>query len=261
MSTKALYVYGVVQLDFNLFYLDWQEPGIAEKDVYIIGEGKFGALVHDCEEKPYPTEDTIKIKEMIIAHNRILDRALQDFAGIIPLPFNTIIKNGTNSASFNLKKWLGEDQEKLETIWNKIKGKKEYGLQIYYEKEKLFREASEHKEVKNIEKSAEGKGQGVSYLLQGKARAKIQEIFQEKVKELKQEFYGEIKKITFEAVINPSQIILEEEKDLLLRLSLLTAEKQVGEIKEFLTKNERDYPFHLAGPFAPYSFVENEKKQ
>ncbi len=256
MPAKAIYVYGVVRFGHDL---DWQGKGIAEKDVYTINEGDFAAVVHDCEEKPYPAEDTMRIKEMILAHNRVLDKAMGKFGGIIPVPFNTIIKNGTNSASFNLKKWLNDEQEKLEMIWSKIKGKKEYGVRIYYEKEKLLREASQHQDIENIKIDSAGKGLGLSYLLQGKAKAKTEEIFREKIKVLKQKFYGEIKKITTETVINPSQISLEEEKEVLLKLSILIAEKQVGEIKEFLGKSEGDFPFHLTGPFAPYSFVENER--
>jgi len=253
MPDNVFYVYGVVRSENDS---TWQETGIAEKNVYMVGEGNFSALVHDCEEEPYTAEDPNKIKEMIVTHNRILDRTMEDFGGVIPLSFNTIIKKGTNSARFNLIKWLNDDQKRLERIWNEVKGKKEYGIRIYYEKDKLIQEASEHKEVKKIEKNIEGKGQGLSYLLQGKAKSQIQEIFQEKVNKLKQEFYEGVKGITKDLIINPSRISLEEEKDLLLSLSVLIEEKQVSEIKEFLEKKAEDFSFQLAGPFAPYSFVE-----
>lgn len=253
MPDNVFYVYGVVRSENDS---TWQETGIAEKNVYMVGEGNFSALVHDCEEEPYTAEDPNKIKEMIVTHNRILDRTMEDFGGVIPLSFNTIIKKGTNSARFNLIKWLNDDQKRLERIWNEVKGKKEYGIRIYYEKDKLIQEASEHKEVKKIEKNIEGKGQGLSYLLQGKAKSQTQEIFQEKVNKLKQEFYEGVKGITKDLIINPSRISLEEEKDLLLSLSVLIEEKQVSEIKEFLEKKAEDFSFQLAGPFAPYSFVE-----
>lgn len=258
MPVRALYVYGVVRFGYDL---DWQGKGIAEKEVYIINEGGFAAVVHDGEEKLYPSEDTLQIKEMILAHNRVLDGVMEEFGGVIPLPFNTIIKNGTNSARVNLKKWLSDDQEKLEMIWSKIKGKKEYGVRIYYEKEKLLQEASEHRDIKNMEISSAGKGIGLSYLLQGQAKAKTQEIFQEKVNTLKQEFYERIKNLAEDSALNHSSISLLEEKELLLSLSILIEEKQVDKVKEFLGEKEGDFPFHLSGPFAPYSFVENENSR
>ncbi len=254
MPNDVFYVYGIVKFGVDL---TWQETGIDKKNVYLLSDGSFSALVHDCEEKPYPTEDPNLIKEMILTHNRILDRAMEDFEGVIPLSFNTIIKKGADSAGVNLKTWLSDDAEKLKRIWNKVKGKREYGLRIYYEKEKLLQEASEHKEVERINRISETKGSGLSYLLQSKAKAKTQEIFQEKVNKLKQEFYGKIKKITEELVINPSRIFIEEEKEVLLSLSVLLEEKEINRVKEFLESGAEEFPYHLAGPFAPYSFVES----
>jgi len=135
-------------------------------------------------------------------------------------------------------------------------------MEIVLCEKKLLEEASSHKEVKKVEKSIEGRGEGLSYLLQGKAKSKIQEIFQEKINKLKQEFFEGIKKITVNVVINPSRISLEEEKDLLLSLSVLIEEKKIEGVKTFLEKKKgENFTFYLAGPFAPYSFVENGRKQ
>lgn len=258
MSGDALYVYGVVKCELDS---DWQETGIKGQKVYLICKGNFSALIHDCQEEPYLSENPEEIKQMIIAHNRILDQALEDFGGVIPLSFNTIIKGGNDLPSFRVEKWLSDDQEKLERIWRKIKGKREYGIRVYYAKNKLLEESSKRKEVKKIEDAAEGKGEGLGYLLQEKAKSKVQEIFQNKIGELKQEFYNGIKKITEEIVANPSRISLEEEKDLLLSLSVLIEEKQIEGIKEFLEqKKAENFSYYVAGPFAPYSFVENVRE-
>ena len=87
-----------------------------------------------------------------------------------------------------------DSQEKLERLWNKVKGKKEYGVRVYYDKEKLLQETSADKEIKKIEKDIEFKTAGLSYLLQGKVKNKKQELVQNKVNELKKEFYNQIKK-------------------------------------------------------------------
>ncbi len=257
MSNESLYVYGIVKSGFNL---DWKEQGIEKENVYSISEGKFSALVHNCEQKAYVSQDIEKIKELIIAHNMILDRAMEDFDGVIPLSFNTIIKKNENPAYYNLKKWLNDDQGRLERIWNKVKCKKEYGLRIYFEKNKLIEGVSNSKEIKKIEKIQEEKGQGLRYLLQTKAKAKIDEIVQERINQLKQKFCNEVKEIA-EVKVNISRIGIKEEKDLLLGLSILTNKEQIGKIKEYLEKKEnQSFSFQLVGPFAPYSFVKNDKK-
>src|SRR3989338_9715745 len=255
MSNNAFYVYGIVKFGVDV---DLNEKGLTGKKVYLFSTGKFSALVHECEEKAYTDENPEKIKEMIIAHNRILDKAMKDFEGVIPFSFNTIIKSGENSARFNLKKWLSADEEKLEKLWSKVKGKKEYGIRVYYDKEKLLQETSADKEIKKIEKDIEFKTAGLSYLLQGKVKSRKQELVQNKVNELKKEFYNQIKKEAEETIFSPSKIYLEEERVLLLSLSVLVEEKQVIKIKEILGEKEKaGLPCHLAGPFAPYSFVES----
>ena len=41
-------------------------------------------------------------------------------------------------------------------------------------------------------------------------------------------------------------------------MPVLIEEEEINKIKEFLEKKEGNFPFQIAGPFAPYSFVENE---
>lgn len=253
---EALYVYGVVKFGFDL---DWREAGIEGKNVYTISEDGFSALVHDCEEKPYMSEDPNKIKELIIAHNKVLDRAINYFDGVIPLHFNTIIKKGENTAQDNLKKWLSDNKDRLESIWHKVEGKKEYGIRIYFEKDRLIQEVSDDKEVKELEESRQGKNTGLNYLLQVKVKSKIDEIAQNRINQFKQRFYGDVKRITEYIKVNISRIFIDEEKDLLLNLSILVNNQQVNKIKKILEqKCSNDFSFQLAGPFAPYSFVEND---
>lgn len=248
----ALYVYGVIKYRLNSF----NSVGVNGERVYILKCGEFGALVHECEEKAYISEDPNKIKEFIIVHNDILNKAMKDFYGVIPLPFNTVIKKGENSAQDNLKKWLDDNKERLEMVWNKIKGKREYGIRIYYEKEKLIEQASNSTEIKNIEESIEGKGEGLNYLLKGKASYKINEIVQNRINQFKQKFFESIKLVVDDIKVNISKISINEKNELLLGLSVLVIDRwQIDKIKRILETN-KDFSFQLVGPFAPYSFVE-----
>lgn len=256
MPADALYVYGIVKFGFDL---EWKEIGLNKENVYIIGKKKFSALVHNCEEKPYIDKDPNKIKELIIFHNIVLNKAMKDFDGVIPLPFNTIIKKTEKSARHNLKKWLNNNKDMIEKNWNKIKGKKEYGIRIYCEKDNLTQEASKNEEIKKIEKSLEKKSKGLSYLLHEKIKSKTNEIVQNKINQFKQKFYDDIKKLTEDSVVNISKISINEDKNLLVSLSILVDKQQKIKIQKFLkTRADKTFSFNLAGPFAPYSFVENE---
>lgn len=258
MSGDALYVYGIIKGDTCL---GWKVAGIDGKDVYTISEEGFSALVHDCEEKPFSSDDTDKIKSWVIAHDEVLNKVMKEFDGVIPFSFNTIVKKTDRTAEYNLKAWLSNDSEILERAWNKVKGKREYGIRIYYEKSVLVQKASASEEIKKMEENQQGKSEGLKYLLKGRIKSKIDEIVQNDSNQLKQEFYNAIKGLTEDLKINTPKISISEEKDLLLSMSVLANKQQIKKIKEVLKeKSGKDFTFQLAGPFAPYSFVENDTK-
>lgn len=251
MPEDALYVYGIVKAENKS---EWKEKGINGVAVYTINEEGFSAIVHNCEEKPYLSKEPEEIKELIISHNNILNKAMEHFGGVIPFSFNTIIKKGDVDSKYNLKAWLNNDNALLETVWDKVKGKTEYGIRVYYEKEKLIGDVSQQKEIKKTKKGA-----GLSYLLAGKAKAKSNELAQNKIHEFKQMFFDEIKKLADDIKINVSKISIKEDKDLLLNLSVLIEPARIGGINEFLEGKKNDsFSFQLAGPFPPYSFAEND---
>lgn len=257
MQDNALYVYGIVKFEFDL---GLRSKGINGKGVYLMEGGKFSALVHDCEGKPYTSEDPNKIKELIIAHNKVLDIAMRNYGGAIPLHFNTIIKKGKISAQYNLKKWLEDDEDRLEKIWDKVKGKREYGIRVYYDRDKLIHESRKGLEVREMN-ILKGKGQGLTYLLRGKIKSEVNEILQKKINKFKQHFYKDIKKIIDDIVVNVSRIAIDEEKDLLLSVSILINEEQIDDVKEVLRRKEEEGLLsNLSGSFAPYSFVEDGNK-
>jgi len=258
MLNDALYVYGIIKGETRL---EWKGIGIDGKGVYTISENGFSALVHDCEEKPFSSDEPDKIKNWIIIHDKVLNKAMKEFDGVIPFSFNTIVKNTGKTAEYNLKAWLSNDSEILERTWDKVKGKREYGIKVYYDKSVLVQKASAGEEVKKIEESQQGKGEGLKYLLKERTKSKIDETVQNDTNQLKQEFYNAIKSVTEDLKINTPKISISDEKDLLLSMSVLANKQQIKKIKDVLKeKSGKDFIFQMACPFAPYSFVENDTK-
>ncbi len=253
MSNNALYIYGIIRTNKN-----WKERGIKESNVFLINEGKFSAIVHRCEEKPYNSANPIEVKDLILAHNRILDKAMEDFGAVIPLSFNTIIKTSEEkTAEENLRSWLKDNEENLLEIWDKINGKKEYGIRIYYEKEKLLKKIKELHEIKQLQQKSQIESVGVAYLLKGKIKDEIDKIGREQIFEYKQNFYNNIKGLVYDITINQSKILLDEEKDLLVSISILVNKEQIQKVNSYLVNS--NFYFNVAGPFAPYSFVNHRE--
>jgi len=255
MSNNAFYVYGIIRYHNK----DWKEHGIKESNVFLVNEGKFSAIVHRCDEKPYNSANPAEVKDLIWTHNRILDKAMENFDAVIPLSFNTIIKSSESgkTAEENLRNWLKDNEEDLIKKWNKINGKKEYGIRIYYEKEKLLKKIKELHEIKQLQQKTQIESVGVAYLLKGKIKGKMNEIAQEQIFEYKQNFYNNIKGLVSDIVINQSKILLDEEKDLLLSISILVNKEQIQKVNSYLVNS--NFYFNVTEPFVPYSFVNHQE--
>ena len=255
MSNNALYIYGIIRTNKN-----WKEQGIKESNVFFINEGNFSAIVHECEEKPYNSTNPVEVKDLILAHNRILDKAMENFDAVIPLSFNTIIKTSEEkTAEENLRNWLKGNEENLLKIWDKIIGKKEYGIRIYYEKEKLLKKIKEIHEIKQLQQKSQVESEGVAYLLKGKIKDEIDKIAQEQIFEYRLNFYNNIKGLVSNVTINQSKILLDEEKDLLVSISILVNKEQIQKVNSYLVN--KNFYFNVAGPFAPYSFVNSQESE
>ena len=257
MSNNALYLYGII-ISHNK---NWKEHGIKRNNIFLINEGKFSAIVHKCDEKPYNSADPVEVRDLILAHNNVLDKAMKDFGAVIPLSFNTIIKTSKSgkTAEENLRNWLKDNEEDLIKKWNKINGKKEYGIRIYYEKEKLLNKIKELHKIKQLQQKIQIESTGIAYLLKGKVKEEVDKIGQKEILEYRQNFYDSTKKLVFDIVINQSKILLDEEKDLLLSISILVNKEQIQKVNNYLVN--KNFYFNVAGPFAPYSFVNSQKSE
>lgn len=253
-----LYLYGIVK---NVYDVDWKELGIDGNAVFTVTEGALSAVVHRLEGEPYLPEDAVKVKECIIAHNDVLSKVMKAFCSVVPLKFGTaILSKNEKSATDNLKEWLKENKEQLEKTWELTKGKREYGIRIYYQKEQLLNEVEKTSELTAIKNDVEKKSVGVAYLLKGKLKSQTAELVEAKVSRFKNDFYELLKGITDNVVVNRSKLAISEKDDLLLNLSILVEEGKIALIRECLEKEanaNNGFSYQLVGPFAPYSFVEN----
>ncbi len=256
MLNEALYLYGIVK---NVHGINWKELGLDENSVFTVTKGTLSAIVHKLGEEPYLPEDAARVRECIIAHNDVLSRVMEAFDGVVPLKFGTIIvSKNEKSATDNLKEWLKENKERLERTWESTNGKREYGIRVYYRKEQLMNEVEKTSELTAIKNDIDKRSAGVSYLLKGKLKSQAAELVEAKVIQFKNYFYEQLKSITDNVVVNRSKLAISEKDDLLLNLSILVEEGKITLIRECLEKDAKNgFSYHLVGPFAPYSFVEN----
>ncbi len=254
MTDKALYLYGIVKSPLST---DWKTQGIGGTCAFALPEDGMSALVHCMEEKQHLPTEVVRVKEQIIMHNEVLTNAMEAFGGVIPLKFGTLIvcKNG-KSANDNLKEWLEQRKEQLESIWELTKGKREYGIRIYYQKKQLASEMEKEVRLRTIKGNIKERSAGIAYLMEAKLKSQAAELVHARENELKNDFYGILKDAAGNVIVNPSKLAVHEKDGLLLNVSVLVEEGEINRIKGCMEKfADKGFTYDMAGPFAPYSFV------
>lgn len=253
----ALYVYGIVVKENPA---DWKEAGIENNQVFAVSLGKLHALVHRCEAKAYQSNNVEKVKEWVLAHNNVLEKAKENFGAVLPFSFDVIVqeKHGKN-AEENLKEWLGKEEKKIEQLWIKIKDKEEYALKFFFDHKKWFDEIkAKDNNNSSVNSTNEKNGDGISYLLKERQKSEIKDKVIKRIINKREELFKEIKaKVQEIEVIKPKVRLFEEKRDVLLCLSVLADKKQFHQVKEYLQKNMDKEDYQYAGPYPPYSFMES----
>ena len=61
--------------------------------------------------------------------------------------------------------WLSKEYEQLKALSAKLKGKAEYGVQVFFENDFVDRNLKDSQEIQNLEEQLKNASSGVAYLL------------------------------------------------------------------------------------------------
>ncbi len=257
MAAETLYLYGLL---VNVSAADWHMEGIDGNAVFAITEGALAALVHNhkLEENLHLPRGAAEVKRQVTLHNEVLCKAMGDFGTVIPLKFGTlIVGKDRRSPSDNLRGWMKENRELLEKTWGIVKGKREYGIRIYCQRKRLESESGKDDELDAIRSDIRQRGAGLAYLLGKKLEIRAAELLLAKINHYTDYFYGRLEGVTRHIVVNKSRLAINGEEDLLLNVSVLVDGEESGLVTECLGMcAEKGFSYRIAGPFPPYSFVE-----
>lgn len=239
--------------------------GLDGKEVYTVPFFDLCAVVHNCPSEPYKSEDNEVVKKWVITHEKVVEVAWEKFGTVLPLGFDTIIKGEENvSPEENIKNWLKQDYVSLKEKIDKIRGKAEYGVQIFWEPKLIADEiAKTNEQIRNLNQDIKSKSKGTAYMLKPKLENLLKKEMEKKVDLCFKEFYARIKKCVFEIRVEKTKKISDfgscgdEKRQMLMNLSCLVAKeksKELGEELEKINEEER-FAVRFTGPWPPYSFV------
>ena len=233
--------------------------GIEGSEVYTIFYQNVCAIVHDCPDEPYQSNDGEVVKKWIHSHQAVLDNAKKYFSTIIPMGFDTILRSQDENTFPDqvVQGWLREDYLRLSSVMEKISNKDEYGIQIFYEPGVVSGSIAEQSpDIKKIKEEMATKSPGLTYLYKQKLEKAVKNEMERISGEWFQDFYQRIKKYADNVVVEKTKKG-EKDKVMVLNLSCLITKENVNGLGEELeTINNREgFSVRFTGPWPPYSFV------
>ena len=256
MENRGRYIYGVAASGSTV---SLGPIGIEGNDVFTIPHRDFCAIAHSCPAEPYQSGDEETVKKWVKTHQDVLDEAKKVLGTVIPMGFDTILQSKDDAVSPDqvVKDWLKEDSERLQAIMEKIKGRDEYGVQIFYAPGTIAKQISEEsQEIRKIKEEMAGKSPGTAYLYKQKVERAVKAEIERLANDWFKDFYARVKRHCDDIVVEKTRKA-DRNKVMLLNLSCLVAMESVANLGEELEKinNTEGFSVHFSGPWPPYSFV------
>ena len=256
MENRGRYIYGVAA---GVKAVSLGPIGIAGNEVYTIPCEGFCAVVHSCPAEPYQAVDKEIITKWVLVHQGVLDKAQKTLGTLIPMSFDTILqsKDEVISPDQVVKDWLKSDHDRFQTVMERIKGRDEYGVQIFYAPGLVVKQISDgSQEIRKIREEMASKSPGMAYLYKQKVERAVKAEIERLAGEWFRDFYRRIKDHCDDIVVEKTKKLYRD-KVMLLNLSCLVAKEKVDSLGEELEKinNTEGFSVHFSGPWPPYSFV------
>jgi hypothetical protein len=253
---RSRYIYGVAAGGETI---EFGRIGIEDNQVYSIPYKDICAIVHSCPSEPYQSRDGEVVKAWVKAHQQVVEAAKERLGAVIPLSFDTIVRPGSGTAHPDqvVRDWLKEDYDSLFAIMERIQGRDEYGVQVFYDPKVIDARIFEQSElVRQIQQEMANKSPGMAYMYRQKLEKAVRSEREKLVDQLFQDFYARMKRHSDDTVIGKTRKG-GKETVMLLNVYCLAAEEKVESLGEELEEidNMEGFSVRFSGPWPPYSFV------
>ncbi len=235
---------------------DLGQIGIEKNSVFAINCHDLTALVHSCPPKAYDTRDQAVAEAWIIEHSFVIDQAMKKFPSVLPFSFDVILKGDDTAVA----QWLERNREALDRDLERLEGRAEYGIQIYYDNNRLTESIlAGEPELQSLKSRIDRESRGKAYLLQKKLDQTVKALAAKRAAELAASTLAEIKSLSDELKVDEKRRKPEAFKALTLLASYtcLVKSEAVEAIGKKLDEINRleGFTVRFTGPWAPFSFV------
>ena len=254
VKKDALYVYCIVG-DRGEHLLG--PVGLDDSDVFTVRAGDISAIVQKCPAEPYQSDDRQTAEGWVLAHQRVIEMAAERSGTVLPMSFNMIVQGGPAGAAIeNLQAWMAESRDSFTRRLDKLTGKAEYGVQIFWDRELLAESlVKRDPELRKIQDEAKSKPKGLAYMLQQKLAKRTRAALENQVNRYAEDFYARIRQSVEEVRVDKLGKT-NGGQQMLLNLSCLMDKgcPALGGVLDEIQRAE-GISVRFTGPWPPYSFV------
>jgi len=157
----------------------------------------------------------------------------------------------------NLENWLAADYQTLKRKMEAVRGKAEYGVQVFWEPQVIARSiAGMSREISSLEEEIKSKPRGLAYMYRQKLENALKREMEAKADQCFRDFYSRIKKHVCDLRVEKTKRP-DDDRQMIMNLSCLVdgdKSTHLGEELESIDKME-GFSVRFTGPWPPYSFV------
>lgn len=246
--TQGYYLYCIAETNESV---QLGQSGIDHSLIVTIPFQSLVVFAHQVDSLDF-FEDNQKAKQWAMAHQSVIDEALKKYNTVLPFTLGNIIRGGENE----LKKWMEKEYNRLIRNIEKVRGKAEYGVQIFWTPAEYIDQIYEiNKELKELKEETDGKKAGTAYLYHQRLEKALQRELEHQAILLFQKFYEKIKESVTEIIVEKIKNI-DSDQQMILNVSCLASKDQEAKLGDFLDElEEQGYFIQFTGPWPAYSFV------
>lgn len=232
--------------------------GIDGREVYSMPYRDVCAVVNNCPAEPHQSSDPQVVEGWVRAHQRVVDSAWGRWGTVLPLAFDTIVRRrGEGEPQEDIRKWLADEYEGLRRRMETVRGKAEYGVQVFWEPQVVARDiAANSEEIRRLEEETRSKPRGTVYLLRQKVESALRREMETRASACFREFYERIKQHVCDIRLERTRKVAED-RQMIMNLSCLAYRERSAELGKELEGIDRmdGFSVRFTGPWPPYSFV------
>ena len=250
----AIYVYCIARAKSNRVF---GPIGMDGREVYTLRDNRICAVVHDCQARPYESDVPETVEGWVLAHQLVVQEATGVFGEVLPMAFNMIVRGSADrGATENLRTWLAGRQDCLIRMLEKVTGKAEYGVQIFWNRQRVAEKLLQNDaKLRSMRDEAIIKPKGIAYMLQQKLARLTREAVEIRASSYVEDFYARIRQCVNEVRVDGLKKA-DGDEQMLLNLSCLMEKGSpaLGNVLEGIQEVE-GVSVRFTGPWPAYSFV------